>query len=79
MSFKYWKSVKATECKDEISIMTQCGKTRMKVTFKVKGQFKIWHAITPDTPPKLREGFYLETYSNEATFMTILTPVVEHS
>ena len=79
VSFKYWKSVKATECKDEISIMTQCGETRMKVTFRVKGPFKIWHAVTPDTPPKLREGFYLETYSNEATFMTILTPVVEHS
>ena len=76
ISFKYWKNVTRAECVDEVKILALFGETQMKLTFKVKGPFTIWHSTTPDVPPKLREGFYIETQGKEAKFITILTPVV---
>lgn len=75
ISFKYWKNVTTADCTDEISFNTTFGQTQIKLTFQVKGPFKIWHATTPDVPPKKREGFYIEIQGKEAKFITILSPL----
>jgi oligo-alginate lyase len=44
------------------------------VEFTLPGEFRIWHASTPDAPPDRREGFYLETLGAKAKFTTVISP-----
>jgi hypothetical protein len=35
----------------------------------------LWHANTPDVPPRRRESFYIETVGTSATFTTTFEPI----
>ena len=60
--------------RDEASFDVDYGSMTLRVTFAVPGEFRIWHASTPDGPPHRREGFYLETFGTSATFTTTFEP-----
>ncbi|HKB89631.1 MAG TPA: heparinase II/III family protein, partial [Opitutaceae bacterium] len=76
-SFSYWRDVTAATYHDHASFTVNFDGAALRVTVAVPGEFKIWHASTPDSPPKRRESFYLETIGTAATFTTTYEPGTE--
>lgn len=74
-AFQYWTDVRTALYRDSASFDVDYGSTTMRITFDVPGEFRIWHASTPDAPPGRREGFYLEIVGLAATFTTTFKPV----
>ena len=77
-SFQYWRNVRTAQFRDRAELEIDYGNhVVMRVAFTVPGDFVVWHASSPDVPPKQRESFYLElTRSAEkATFTTTFAPV----
>ena len=74
-SFTYWSNVRGASFDDEVSFDVEYDGVTLHVTFAVPGKFQIWHASTPDPPPNRREGFYLETFGESATFATTFEPL----
>jgi hypothetical protein len=73
-AFGYWMDVNSATYVDRANFDVDYGSEVMRLTLAVPGQFRIWHGSTPDTPPKRREGFYLETIGRAATFTTTFQP-----
>jgi hypothetical protein len=72
--FSYWTEVRASSFHDEASFVVAYADIELRVNFAVPGDFRVWHASTPDAPPNRREGFYLETDGTSATFTTTFEP-----
>ena len=75
-AFGYWTDVQTASFRDSASFDVDYGSTALRVTFQLPGEFRVWHASTPDAPPDRREGFYLETEGTSATFKTTFEPAV---
>ena len=73
-AFGYWTGATTKELSDSARFVVECGRTRLHVTVRVPGRFRVWHASTPDVPPGRREGLYVETQGARATFVTTLEP-----
>lgn len=73
--FGYWKEVRIALFRDSATFKVNCDRQPLRMTFEVPGKFRLWHGISPDTPPKQREVFYVETEGQKAVFRTILEPV----
>ncbi|MBC7368089.1 MAG: heparinase II/III family protein [Undibacterium sp.] len=72
--FGYWRDVRSASYHDRAEFDVVYGNVIMRVTIATPGDFKLWHASTPDVPPKRRESFYVETTGTSATFTTTFTP-----
>jgi len=73
--FGYWSEVRAATYRDRAEFDVAYGKLTLRVTIATPGDFKLWHASTPDVPPRRRESFYVETTGTTATFTTTFEPV----
>lgn len=76
-AFAYWQEVTGATFQEHAAIeVTYPSGKKLRVEFSAPGEFRLWHASTPDAPPQRREGFYLEltTPSAKATFVTSLAP-----
>jgi hypothetical protein len=69
-AFHYWTDCASASFHDEAEFEVNFGGTSLNIKFSVPGEFRIWHASTPDSPPGRREGFYLETSGTRAVFKT---------
>jgi oligo-alginate lyase len=58
---------------DEAAFDVDFERVTLRVKFSVSGEFRIWHASSPDAPPNRREAFYLETVAPAATFVTAVS------
>lgn len=74
-AFSYWRDVRAAEFRDRAVFDVTFGGLTLRVTIATPGRFRVWHASTPDVPPRRREGFYVETTAPAATFVTTFAPV----
>ena len=74
-AFGYWKDVRMANFADRASFDVKVGGRIMRVIMDVPGKFQIWHGSTPDRPPRRREGFYVETTGEAATFVTTFEPL----
>jgi len=72
--FTYWREPRVASYHDRAEFDVNYGKLVMHVTIALPGEFRIWHAITPDSPPRLRESLYVETTGTQATFTTTFAP-----
>jgi hypothetical protein len=68
--FTFWQETRVAWYHDRAEFDVDYGTVLMHVTLSVPGDFKLWHALSPDSPPKKRESFYLETQGTSATFTT---------
>jgi hypothetical protein len=73
-AFGYWTDVRAATFHDQIDFAVDFGSLPLVVTVSVPGEFRVWHASTPDAPPDRREGLYIETTGTKATFTTTFAP-----
>jgi hypothetical protein len=73
--FGYWRNPRRSTFRDRAEFDVAYGKLVLRVTIDCPGEFTLWHASTPDVPPKRRESFYLETTGTAATFITTFAPV----
>jgi hypothetical protein len=73
--FRYWRDPRRATYRDRVDLDVAYGKRVLRVTIQCPGEFTLWHASTPDVPPKRRESLYLETSGKTATFTTTFTPV----
>jgi hypothetical protein len=71
--FTYWQDAKSAVYHDRAEFDVNYGGLVVHVTLATPGEFKVWHASTPDSPPRRRESFYLETSGTRATFTTTYT------
>ncbi len=74
-AFGYWTDVRRADFVDRASFEVDYGKKTIRVILEAPGAFRLWHASTPDTPPRRRDGFYLETTGQSATFTTTFEPL----
>lgn len=72
--FGYWKGVTGATCRDHVEFDVDYGKMVLHVTIATPGEFRVWHGDTPDSPPRRRESFYVETTGTQAVFTTTFTP-----
>jgi hypothetical protein len=72
--FGYWRDVRSASFRDRAEFDVVYGSVVMHVTIATPGEFQLWHASTPDVPPKRRESFYVETKGTSATFTTTFAP-----
>lgn len=72
--FGYWRDVRSASFRDRAEFDVAYGSVVMHVSIATPGEFKLWHASTPDVPPKRRESFYIETTGTSATFTTTFAP-----
>ncbi|PTX98954.1 heparinase II/III family protein [Opitutus sp. ER46] len=74
--FRHWRDARAATFRDHAEIDVAYGSVVMRVTFTAPGEFRLWHASSPDVPPARRESFYLELLAPaaKATFTTTFTP-----
>ncbi|HTB79678.1 MAG TPA: heparinase [Opitutaceae bacterium] len=72
--FSYWQDVTGASFHDRAEFDVDYGTVVMHVTLELPGEFKLWHASTPDIAPARRESFYLETTGTKETFVTTFTP-----
>jgi hypothetical protein len=72
--FTYWKDPRVAAYRDSAEFEVSYGKLVMRVRIACPGEFKIWHAVTPDVPPRQRESFYLETIGTRVEFTTTFAP-----
>lgn len=76
-AFKYWTNVTSAQFDGHATFEIDYGAVTMLLTFSANQKFTIWHATTPDKPPKKREGFYLEATSATANFTTTWEPALK--
>lgn len=74
-AFSYWRSVRKGPVANRITLNVLYGEKELKLTFSADQNFTIWHAVTPDSPPSTREGFYLETTGTGAIYTTVWEPI----
>jgi hypothetical protein len=72
--FGYWRDVTGASCRDRVAFDVDYGAAVLRVTIACPGEFRIWHGDTPDSPPRRRESFYVETTGTQAVFTTTLEP-----
>jgi hypothetical protein len=73
--FSYWTEVRSASFHEKASFHVEFPNLTLRITFATPGAFRIWHAVTPDTPPNRRESFYLESEGESATYCTNFEPV----
>ncbi len=73
--FVFWREVSSAEFAETAQFEVDYGSMVLRVTFRVPGRFRVWHASTPDVPPNRRTGLYIETIGTNATFVTVFEPV----
>ena len=73
--FGYWRDARTAAFRDRAEFTVDYGTQRIRVTVATPGDFKLWHANTPDVPPRRRESFYVETTGTSATFTTTFEPI----
>jgi hypothetical protein len=73
-AFQYWTDVQTAAYHNSASFDVDYGPETIRITFELSGDFHVWHGSTPDSPPRRREGFYLETEGTSATFRTTFEP-----
>lgn len=75
-SFGYWRNVTVATYRDRAEFDVDYHGTVMHVSLTAPGEFRLWHASTPDVAPKRRESFYLELAApaTTATFVTTWSP-----
>lgn len=74
-AFAFWNDVRGATFQESASFEVVYPTCRMRVTFQVRGEFRVYHADTPDAPPRRRESFYLETTGQQAQFVTTFEPL----
>lgn len=76
-AFGYWRDARVAAYRDRAEFDVVYGDTVMHVTLATPGDFRVWHASSPDVPPNRRESFYLEVAApaTSATFTTTFAPV----
>ena len=73
--FIFWRDPVVAEFNGHAQFDVDYGILTMRVRFHVPGRFRLWHASSPDVPPKRRTGFYIETVGTNTTFITTFEPV----
>ncbi len=75
-AFRYWRDVRGTTGRDQLTVEVECSGQRLQLTFAAPGEFTLWHGSAPDLPPRRREAFYLELIApaTTATFTTTFAP-----
>jgi len=73
--YGYWTDIMGGLYRDRVTFDVDFDKVPMRATIAVPGEFRIWHAPSPDVPPNRRECFYLETTGTTATFTTMFEPM----
>jgi hypothetical protein len=68
--FEYWTDARTATYHDEAGFDIDYGKVPIRITFATPGEFRIWHASTPDSPPYRRESFYIEKLASKTHFST---------
>ncbi len=69
-AFEYWTDVRAAGFENEAAFDVDYGPVIIRITFAVPGEFLMWHASSPDSPPDRRESFYLEKFATSARIST---------
>lgn len=72
--FGYWRHARRATYRDRVELEVDYGHLKMRVTIACPGQLTVWHATTPDVPPKQRESLYIETEGRAAVFKTTFSP-----
>lgn len=78
VAFRYWSDVRSATFTDQASFNVDYGRNVIRINIEVPGKFHVWHGSTPDSPPGRREGFYVETTGQSATFTTTFEPLSEN-
>ena len=73
--FTYWRNVTGATCRDRVEFDVDYGPRVLHVIIATPGEFHVWHGDTPDSPPRRRESFYVETMGTKAVFTTTFVPV----
>jgi hypothetical protein len=73
-AFRYWRGVRGAAGRDRVTFDVDYAGTVLRLTIAGPGEFRVWHADTPDSPPHRRESLYLETPGTAATFTTTWAP-----
>ena len=73
--FAYWKNIRSASFSDkaDFNVVYSDGR-KMKITFVVPGPFSVTHAFAPDSPPQMRETFYLRVKGKKVIFKTFIAP-----
>lgn len=72
--FGYWRRVSGATFHDRAEFDVDYGQVVLHVTIETPGEFRLWHGDTPDSPPRRRESFYVETSGRQAVFTTTFSP-----
>lgn len=75
--FAHWKEARAATFADRVELDVDYGSGLvLRVTLAAPGAFRLWHASTPDVPPRRRDSLYLELAekSERASFTTTIAP-----
>ncbi|HZP59230.1 MAG TPA: heparinase [Opitutaceae bacterium] len=75
--FSYWRDARVATFHDRAEFDVDYGTLVLHVTLAVPGEFKLWHADSPDVAPARRDSFYLETDGTKATFTTTFAPAAK--
>ena len=74
-SFGHWREVTVSDQRDVVRMTVVFGSAlTLKLELRLKGPFRLWHGLAPDSPPKWRDALYVETAGTEAELTTTLTP-----
>ncbi|HVU34967.1 MAG TPA: heparinase II/III family protein [Opitutaceae bacterium] len=75
-AFGYWRDVTSATFRDHVTLDVAYGRLLLRVTITAPGEFRLWHASTPDVPPHRRDSLYLELTApaTEAVFTTTFAP-----
>ncbi|HEU5077669.1 MAG TPA: heparinase II/III family protein [Opitutaceae bacterium] len=72
--FQYWRDARKAAFHDRVEFDVNYGQVVMHIVIACPGDLTVWHASSPDVPPKRRESLYVETTGKAATFTTTFTP-----
>ena len=72
--FQYWKDVSRADFRDRASVRVKFGNQVLRVDFELPGNFTLYHGSAPDQLPRVRDAFYLECHSEDATLKTTILP-----
>lgn len=73
--FAYWTEPRGANFRDRAEALVRCGDRTFRLIISCPGEFRLWHARTPDRPPRLRDSLCIETLATQATFTTVFQPV----
>jgi oligo-alginate lyase len=76
--FGYWRDVAGASFRDRVEFDVDYGEVVLHVIIATPGEFRLWHGNTPDSPPRRRESFYVETTGTKAIFTTTLESAGAH-